>query len=188
MKKINFRKIALLGIATGLVLSAQSALAQDAKNSSTRYFMVAKGCPGKCPAKKASKGLLAERETKSGNDVVDTSYTAEMQQANEGNMNYKLMTEDELLLELNDQGAKLYNSLTPEGKELARAVASQMCQGTNVCKGLNACATEKNDCAGKGDCKGQGKCAFSDKNLAVKAVADKMAQKRANANGTVPAK
>ena len=97
-----------------------------------------------------------------------------------GNMGYHLMTEDELLLELNDEGTKLYNSLDAEGKALAREVASARCNGTNKCSGLNACAGPNNACAGKGKCQGQTKCAFSDKNLAVKVVVEKMAKKRAN--------
>lgn len=97
-----------------------------------------------------------------------------------GNLDYHVMTEDELLLELNDEGTKLYNSLDAKAKELARLVSSQRCNGMNECKGLNACQTDKNPCAGKGACKGQSKCAFSDKNLAVKVVAEKvkMADKR----------
>lgn len=97
---------------------------------------------------------------------------------NDSNLGYHLMTEDDLLLELNDEGYKQYMSLSPEGKALAREVASGRCDHTNQCKGLNACATDKNDCAGKGECKGQGKCSLSDKNLAVKLVAKKMAEKR----------
>lgn len=96
-----------------------------------------------------------------------------------GNMGYHLMTEDELLLELNDDGIKLYNSLDAEGKALAREVASARCNGTNKCSGLNACAGPNNSCAGQGKCQGQSKCAFSDKNLVVKLVAEKMAKKRA---------
>lgn len=98
----------------------------------------------------------------------------------EGNRGYHLMTEDELLLELTDEGAKTYNKLSPEGKALAQKVASQRCNGTNECRGLNACKTESNDCAGKGSCRGKSKCAFSDKNLAVKVVSEQMAAKRAN--------
>ncbi len=97
---------------------------------------------------------------------------------NAGNRGYHLMTEDELLIELNTEGARLYKSLSPEGKELARKVASQRCNGTNACKGLNACKTEAHACAGKGNCKMSSKCGFSDKNLAVKLVAEKMAKKR----------
>jgi len=99
---------------------------------------------------------------------------------NEGNVGYHVMSEDELLLQLTPEGVKMYQSLDAKGKGLALLVASSRCDGTNECKGLNACQTEKNDCAGKGPCKGQGKCAFSDKNLAVKLVRDKMAGKRAN--------
>lgn len=98
----------------------------------------------------------------------------------DGNLDYHLMTEDELLLELNPKGVQLYKSLDDEEKLLARKVASQRCNGTNECKGLNACKTDKHDCAGLGQCNSQSKCAFSDKNLAVKVVSKYMEQKRAN--------
>ncbi len=97
---------------------------------------------------------------------------------NDGNMGYHLMTEEELFLELSPDGIAMYKTLTPEGKELARKVASMRCNQSNLCAGLNACETEKNKCAGKGSCKETGKCAISDKNLAVKLVRDKMAKKR----------
>jgi hypothetical protein len=111
--------------------------------------------------------------------AADAEKTVQPLDPSYGNMGYKLMSEDDLKLELSAEGLKQYNSLTPEGKELARIVASQRCKGSNVCKGLNACADDKHKCAGKGECKGQSKCGFSDKNLAVKVVADKMAAKRA---------
>jgi hypothetical protein len=97
---------------------------------------------------------------------------------NSENLSYHLMSEDELLMELNDDSIKQYRALSPEGKELARALASKSCEHTNDCRGLNACESPSNACAGKGSCKGTGKCALSDKNLAVRIVADKMAQKR----------
>lgn len=100
---------------------------------------------------------------------------------NDGNLGYHLMTEDELLLELNDEGYKTYMALTPEGKEVAREIASQRCAATNKCKGRGACKTEKNDCAGKNSCKGESKCGISDKNLAVELAAKVMANKRADA-------
>lgn len=114
----------------------------------------------------------AEAKTKTAASATENT------DPNAGNMGYHLMTEEELLLELNDEGYKLYMSLTPEGKALAREVASTRCNGSNACKGLNACATDKNKCLGQGACKGQGKCAMSDKNLAVKVVAKKMAAER----------
>lgn len=105
---------------------------------------------------------------------------AKVNDPSHGNMGYKLMTEDDLSLELNADGWKLFQSLTPEGKQLALEVASRRCGQTNSCKGLNACATDKNSCAGKGSCKGETKCAIGDKNLAVRLVAKKMAEKRDN--------
>jgi hypothetical protein len=95
-----------------------------------------------------------------------------------GNEGYHLMSDDDLKMELNDSGIKLYNSLDAKGKELARKVASQRCAGTNECKGLGSCANEKHSCIGKNDCRGQSVCGISDKNIAVKLVAEKMAQKR----------
>ena len=140
MKKRNFYKFALLGIAAGVLLNGQ---------------------------------------TFAANEKPSTDKTTP-HDPNDGNVGYHLMTEDELLLELNDDSIKLYNSLSPEGKALARFVASQRCNGSNMCKGLNACKTDKNECAGQGACKGKSKCAVSDKNLAVKIAAKKMAEKRNN--------
>lgn len=116
-------------------------------------------------------GLVGHLAASTPGQPVDPSH---------GNMGYKLMTEEELSLELNQEGWELYQSLSPEGKALARQVASRRCGGSNTCKGLNACATDKNSCAGKGECKGQTKCSLSDKGLAVRLVAKKMAEKRQN--------
>lgn len=108
----------------------------------------------------------------------------ELAAENDGNTTYHLMTEDEILLQLNTEGTKLYNELTPEGKKLARETASRSCNGTNDCAGLNACKSDKNDCAGKGSCKGTTKCAISDPNLAVKMAHKKMEEKRLKAQDT----
>lgn len=128
-----------------------------------------------------SQGKLSAKDTNSDKHSEKPAGTVLDDDPNQGNMNYHLMTEDELLLELNEEGEKIYNSLDAKGKELARKVASQYCNGTNECKYLNACKTDSNSCAGQGDCKHKGKCAFSDKNLAVKVVAAKLKGKRINA-------
>ena len=62
---------------------------------------------------------------------------------NDGNLGYHLMTEDELLLELNAEGQKMYQSMDAKNKELTLKVASARCANTSECKGLNACKTEK---------------------------------------------
>lgn len=144
MKKNDLKKMALLGLSTGLLISSQMHAATNP------------------PAAEKEKTEKATKE-------VDP---------NDGNLGYHLMTEEELLLELNPTGTALYNSLDAKGKELARQVASQRCNFTNACKGLNACATDKNKCAGLGDCKAKGKCALSDKNLAVKLVHDKLMKEK----------
>lgn len=147
MKKKDLRKLAIIGLSSGLLISTQVNAASTP------------------PAKTTAQ--LSQSDSNNNND---------------GNLGYHDMSEDELLLELSPEGAEMYNSLTPEGKELARKVASMRCNKTNSCKGLNACQTATNSCAGKGACRNTGKCAIGDKNLAVKLARDKMAQKRANAS------
>lgn len=153
MKHRDFKHLAWLGVLGGLILTSEKSVEAAESN------------PYKLTAARDKQNTPASK-----NDSYDP---------NDSNAGYHLYTEDELLLELNDEGTKLYESLSPEGKQLALKVASMRCGGTNSCEHLNACATDKNDCAGKGSCKGKGKCAISDKNLAVRLVYQKMAQKRA---------
>lgn len=151
MKKRELTKLALLGLSSGLLVANQlSAAPQNPKTQ---------------------KNSSASTQNQDSSDDSDD---------NDGNLGYHLMNEDELLLELDPQGTKMYNSLDPAGKALAVKVASQRCNGTNECKGLNACQTAQNDCAGKGSCKGKSKCAFADKNLAVKVVYQKLMSDKRN--------
>ncbi len=162
MKKQELTKLALMGLSSGLLMTSQLS--------------------GSLANMKSIDGLLAVNHESSSNKGTakksDDDYSDDLKDVNDGNMGYHLMTEDELLLELNPEGIATYKSLSPEGKELARKVASQRCNSTNPCKGFNACQTDKNECAGKGSCKMTGKCGFSDKNLAVKVVSEKMKGKR----------
>ncbi len=252
MKKRDLKKMALLGLAHGLLLSGQASAKVDVDNlegqtdSNSHYFSelnsnakallgnldthtllaassksncgskcqtvaakcgqgscsavaskcgsncsaVASKCGSNCSAVASKCGTkcsaIAERDStvtplKDPSKVSSKTDNYKEVNLNDENMGYYLMTEDELLLELNDEGTKIYKSLSPEGKAIARRIASQRCNGTNECKGENACQTEQNSCAGKGACKGKSKCAISDKNLAVKLAAKKMAEKRNNA-------
>jgi hypothetical protein len=161
MQKKDLKKMALLGLAGGIALS-QTIQADENLNN--------------YPLQLSS--LLAANTT---NTQSNSSSKTEID-PNAGNLGYHLMSEDELMLELNADGQRMYNALTPEYKKLALEVASARCANMNACKFLNACKTDKNDCAGKASCKGQGKCAIADKNLAVRLVYDKMMKKRAGAN------
>lgn len=151
MKRKEWKKIAIMGLSTGLILST-SVLA------------------GKEAVKAASENSSGKKnESKSSDEADDNA---------DGNLGYHLMTEDELLIQLSPKGVQMYKSLDTDGKGLALLLASARCNGMNPCKGLNACQTKQHACMGKGECKGQGKCALSDKDLAVKLVKDKMAKKR----------
>ena len=168
MKKKQLTKLAVLGIISGLLTSPVDASEQRGNSMSPEQIRQLLAKKHECKGPTGCAGLVAEREVP--------------KDKNDGNLGYHLMTEDELLLELNDEGTALYKSLSPEGKKLALLVASARCNLTNECAGLNACATDSNACAGKSNsCKGTGKCAIADKNLAVKLVAQKMAKKRGEA-------
>ncbi|MGZ3632710.1 MAG: hypothetical protein ACXWM7_00045 [Parachlamydiaceae bacterium] len=198
-KNKKLAQLALLGLTNGLLLNAPGTLSAENQNytpeSISKETILVASCGKSCKAVAASckngcKAIassckngckaIANRDLPQNQKLQDPSKVSDKirEEANDENLGYHLMTEKELLLELNDAGIKQYQSLSPEGKALAREVASQRCGRTNKCKGLNACETEKNSCAGKGSCANTTKCSFADKNLAVKVVADKMAQKR----------
>lgn len=160
MKKSNFKKLALLGMTSGLLISSKTELL----------------------AEESSQQLQPEQLLAAATTDKDKSSSKDAYDPNDQNLGYHMMTEAELLDELNDEGKQIYNSLDAEGKELARQVASQRCQASNKCKGLNACQTDKHGCAGQGACQAQSKCAFADKNVAVKIVAKKMQEKRNQMN------
>lgn len=173
MKQPDFKTLALFGLAGGLMFTSKESAFADPFPSPLDNYLAVASQKAKCPGKHGCPGLTADRNKTTSNQP---DYDP-----NGSNIGYHVFTEDELLLELNDQGTQMYNSLSPENKQLVLTVSSMRCAKTNPCAGLNACATEKNDCAGKGSCKGQGKCALSDKNLAVKLVYQKMNAKRAQA-------
>jgi hypothetical protein len=155
MKKRDLKKLALMGLTGGIALSNSAQANEFPSSQHLNIFLAA----------------------------ASTSTSTLKSDPNDGNLGYHLMNEDELLLELNEEGQRQYHAMDNANKKLAREVASARCGNTNQCKGLNACKTETHACAGKGSCKAQGKCAIADKNLAVKLVYDKMMKKRAEANG-----
>lgn len=174
MKKNHLKKMAILGLTTGLIAmnNANAVEPTPTPTSTEKPGSASKTCSTKSGC--TNKGV--SQNTKGNITQATKDETKDPNSENEG---YHLMTEEELKSQLNAKSTALYESLDAEGKALALKVASQRCNGTNDCKGLNACETPSNDCAGKGECKGKSKCAFADKNVAVKIVAKKMAEKRA---------
>lgn len=182
MKNKRIAQLALLGLTHGLLTNAVVEAHSQSSSSYAHESRYAKaGCPGGCPGKKTASVDVNQRGPKlqDPSKVTAKKSPPEQLDPSNGNLGYHLFTEDELLVELSEEGAKQYQALTPEGKTLAIKLASQRCGGTNSCKGQNACKTDTNDCAGMGGCKGQSKCALSDKDLAVKIASKLMAEKRA---------
>lgn len=96
----------------------------------------------------------------------------------------KVMSENDLLTKLSQDGKNLYGTLDPAAKTMALKLASQECKGKNECKGLNSCKSQHNECAGKAGCQGQSVGPFKNKDDAVKLAAKKMAKKRALMNAS----
>lgn len=201
-KKSDIKKIALLGLATGLLMTTQGAAseANSGVNLNDGQQILAKcgkNCNARtnCSGKQGGRGSCAGRSNCSGrkscsgrsncsgrkscsarsscSGIIADAYEDQQQQLKEGSI-----TEGQLLQQLDPVGKATYNSLDPEHKQLALELANQSCQGHNSCKGKNACKTENNSCAGKGGCRGQSKCNFKDKNKAVKVAQQKMLEKR----------
>ncbi len=117
MKKKDFKKLALLGIAGALIASQGAAQADDQSddNNNTEILagMLAAGCGAHgCSHSNSgpgSRGMIADADE---NTTMDGSSS-------------QMLTEDQLMSQLNDQGKQMYNNLTPEGKSLALKLASK---------------------------------------------------------------
>lgn len=172
MDKSKFKKLAVMGMAGGLLLSAQSQV--NATDIDAIETVVAHSSCGNgtCSGKKAPQDRHG-----------DNSYSADSDRPVQYANGKKAMNEAELMSKLDSEGKRTYQSLDAEGKALALKLASQECKGKNDCAGLNACDTSENTCAGKGSCKGKSPSSFKDKNDAVKVASKKMAEKRAKSGG-----
>jgi hypothetical protein len=124
--------------------------------------------------------LAAADNNAQGKGANDSDLLKTIETAESGDYSMFIITDEEIREDLSPEALKTYNSLSEDGKRLARIVASNKCENTNACKGLNSCKTEKNACQGKGNCKGQSKCAIQTKDLAVELVAKRMAEKRSS--------
>ena len=154
MKKHDLTKLAIMGIAGGLLITGQAQADDDKGELDVSTIIAQKGScagPGGCAGMKdnGAPKELAERD---------------------------------LWNQLNEEGRNIYETLDAEGRKLALQLANRSCAGHNDCKGLNACASDKNACSGQGGCQGQSKCNFKDKNLAVKVAAKNMEEQRGNMN------
>lgn len=174
MEKSNFKKMALMGMAGGMLLASQSPISAD--NAGTAGTYLAGGCGGKGGGCGGYKGGSADNlptyyhqpqqqpqspqsrgscGSKRGYTADASSETQTQANYNGYNSNSRPLTEAELLSQLNEQGRATYQSLTPEGRALALTYANQGTPST-------------------------------DKNESVKLAAQKMSERR-NSASTRPA-
>lgn len=178
MDKSNFKKLALLGLAGGLLISTQTNANENVESNTGSEIFLAAGCGAHGCGGSSNKNTQYTAEADRG--TMDQQKGA-MQKDMQKSMSHsaKPMSENELMSQLNANGKTKYQSLDAEGKALAQKLASGSCNGNNECKGMSGCKTAKNaDCAGKNSCKGTGTALFKDKNEAVKVAAKKMEEKR----------
>lgn len=156
MDKSNFKKLALMGMAGGMLLASQSPLSGTIINEANVML------GGSCGSKGCGGGNRSDKNKKTGADLGSNGcggssnanksrYTADaqtdiqkQQQAKYGSD--KAMSESELMSKLSDEGKALYRGLDADGKAYAQKIANQ----------------------------------YQDKNKAVKVAAQEQAMKRGN--------
>jgi len=186
MKKVDLKKLALMGITGGVLLTVQSQASE-----STQSYDASKALAGRngCGGAGGCGGSRAHKGPRSSANGVDNSAAGQYQRNEFIGRNIpkpmqqqQQISEQELFNSLNKEAKTMYEGLDSEGRELALELANQSCSGNNDCKGLNSCKTDENSCAGEGGCQGQSPGPFHDNNTAVKVAAKHMAEKRASLN------
>lgn len=154
MDKHNFKKIALMGLAGGMLLAAQAPVAAHVAVE-TETTVAGCGGAGSCSGSQRPRGssCSASRGT-SGEKRPNRSFIAEGETTQT-----RTLTESELLSKLNAEGKAVYQGLSPEGKALVMRMVNESCKGGSACNG------------------------YKDVNELVKSAARKMAEKRANMSG-----
>ncbi|MGA8165489.1 MAG: hypothetical protein WB791_10815 [Waddliaceae bacterium] len=163
MKKHELKKLAMMGLAGGLLFTHTPGFTQGYWGQRPQQS------PNYQRGQQNSQGMMQQNSQQRG-----------MRNPRSG-MQQQQINEQELLSQLNKQGRALYQSLDSRGKALALKLANQGCEGQNSCEGLNSCRTEKNSCSGEGGCQGQSSGPFKDKNLAIRVAAKHLAKQRQSA-------
>jgi hypothetical protein len=100
MKKKQLSQLAILGIASGLLTSHVEAVSDSGTSMSPEQIRQLMAKKHECKGPSGCGGLVAERDVPQGK--------------NDKNLDDHLMTEDELLLELNNERTAIYKGLSPE--------------------------------------------------------------------------
>lgn len=192
MDKSNFKKIALMGMAGGMLIASQSPVVASISTEEMGTVIAGSGCANGCRAKSSYSGggscgnqsnprghSCGNQSNPKGHSCGGNSFrnNTAYEDSTTTQSTRRMMTESDL-----SSLTPEFQKLSPEGKALALKLANQDCKGKNDCKGLNSCKTANNSCAGQGGCKGTTPGPFTDKVKAVKVAAQKMAEKRTSMN------
>lgn len=153
MDKQKFKKIALMGMAGGMLMANQTAAnaSIETQVGSSGTFLAAHGCAGGCAGRSANNSCAGrgkynppsyDDET-AATDATDYQQDRFSQQQGMRPAG-KTISENEFLSQLNSDGRSLYERLSPEGKAIALQLAQR----------------------------------FNDKNEAVRAAAQKINERR----------
>lgn len=115
MKKTNFKQLAVLGIAGGMLLASQSQV--NAESNSEVVLAGQNGC--------GANSCSHKSQHVQPNNMLSDSNKELMQDMSRKTPSQKIISEGEFRSQLDDKGKRIYSTLDPEGKELALKLANQ---------------------------------------------------------------
>lgn len=139
MKNSNFKQLALLGMAGGLLLASQSQASAEVISSSDKILASNNGCGANSCGR---KGQHAQPDSMLS---TDSDKTMMQDLEHKKSTNQKAMTESEFLSHLNDEGKGTYASLDAEGKALALKLANEQRPGQNANDAVKTAARQMAD-------------------------------------------
>lgn len=125
MDKSNFKKMAMMGLAGGLMLTSQSAVNAEVINSdSSQVSLAAQGCGSKCSGSQYRQGSCggSSRPRGMGSNYTADASTDEQQQMNQQK---RMMSESEFTSQLSGEAKSMYMSMDADGKALAMKFANE---------------------------------------------------------------
>lgn len=150
MDKSKFKKLALLGMAGGLLLATESVVQADEYVMTEQSHYLARSCGSKCssPSNKFNSDVDLSKDnddTADASDTEDESKSMAQQQATQPQQQQwtkgtpNPMTERELIGKLSPDAKSLYWGLDPEGKAVALKFVNEGSYN-NVNKAVEAAA------------------------------------------------
>jgi hypothetical protein len=138
MKKNDFKKMALLGMTGGMLLSSQ---AQVSAEIATSGVILAHKCgANSCNSNRSPQPTTNSCAAHSANPTADSDKALPTMTTG-----HKAITESDLMSHLNDEGKKAFAGLDAEGKALALKLANEQAPGQNKNDAVQAAAKQMAD-------------------------------------------